>query len=855
MHAAKNNIHEEQSIGKTFCTFFTSILAGKSTPSPTTRRQGETNQTKRHGNKHRRHHHHHHHPRHGPHEFDPEETQGFEYPLNCEISADAGFWEKAHHLQSEAILRRPPKVTIKSSNRLLADLSGGIDALSPRKTPATSGSHRRRRHREHHSSAQSEDPISKPPQAAARLGEDGVVEKRNKNKVKDPFPAAQNPASGFGSHRRRRHYDHRYPEVVPNIPPIIKLKAGISNKAEEDSVQDIHHTLRNRQVTGHSQARAIPSQSKCNQTQNLPVESRRDKSSVNLENITAREEALQISNPNNPTMKESYVQEIPSRQNVLRHQGVQIMHPPRPKGWPHSQEATIVNAGISDRDSVLTRVSDFMPKPLKIRPTRTPAKHIPDLSSYSEPSTPAVTPSPRPNATWLPGVVDDDANRESRSSSSRAPNLNQAIHMSPQFHGSSPARQNRGSAPASYLEDSLPTQAASNEEWLSSSDYAQELQHFCRICHKPCVQDRRFREVEHIICPTCEARAFVKPYPSIAKIVDHPASRVGSPASFDRSRRPSGGSTSGGRIRGRDTPTSPTLHEGEELQLPPPVPLKTGSQSPYPKDVGPSNFPRGRQVIPLTPPSSTGSSHSRFKDGGCSPQYRTPRVIPPASPSPSPPISQIPRQIDNPNFPRGGRVRPPIPLAPLDQSNPTSMLFPTGSPTRNTKTTSSSIGQNINRLQPHDNNHLASSSRKNPSSRPSVADSYVTCTHNDDEILRFIPFILDDDAPGLGIYLGSGDEKQQQQQQQQAAAQSPRTPSSPMENREKNFVGRYQNKWGLPYSPSVSTANEDRNEGVDRPTWYYDHYDRLLSDHHQEGDPGGGGGADDRRRRRRKSSK
>lgn len=846
MHAAKNNIHEEQSIGKTVYSFFTSILAGKSTPTPTTRRQGETNQTKRNGNKHRHHHHRHRHLRHGPHEFDREETQDFEYPLNCEISADAGFWEKAHHLQSEAILRRPPQVTIKNSNRLLADLSGGIDALAARKTPATSGSHRSRRHREHHSSAQSEDPIPKPPQAAARVGKDGVVEKRNKNEVKEPFPAAHNPASGFGSHRRRRHYDHRYPEVVPNIPPIIKLKVGISNKAEGDSVQDIHHTLRNRQVTGHSQTRTSPPQSKFNQTQNLPLKSRCDKSSVN---ITAREEALQISNPNSPTMKESYLQEIPSRQNVLRHQGVQIMHPPRPDGWPHSQEATIVNAGISNRDSVLTRVSDFMPKPLRIRSTRTPAKPIPDVSSYSEPSTPAVVPSPRPNATWLPGVVDDDANRESRSSSSRAPTSNQTIHMSPQFHGSSPARQDRGSAAASHWEDSFPTQSASNDEWLISSDYTKELQQLCKICHKPCVQDRRFREVVHIICPTCEARAFVQPYPSIAKIVDQPASRVGSPASFDRSRRRSGGPTPGGRIRGRDTPTSPTLHEGEELQLPPPLPLKTGSQRPYPKDVGPSNFPRGRQVIPLTPPSSSGSSHSRFKDGGCSPQYRTPRVIPPASPSPSPPISQIPRQNDNPNFPRGGRVRPPIPLAPLDQSNPTSMLFPTGSPTRNTITNSSSIGQQTNRLQPHDNNHLASSSRENPSSRPSMADSYVTCTHNDDEILRFIPFILDDDNAGLGIYLDSGDEKQQQQPQ--AVAQSPRTPSSPMENREKNFVGRYQNNWDLPYSPSVSTADEDRNEGVDRPTWYYDHYDRLLSDHHQAGDPGGGGGADDRRRRRK----
>lgn len=854
MHPAKNNNHEEQSIGKTVCSFFNSILAGRSTLSPTTRRQDETNQTKRHGNNHRHHHHRHRHLRHGPHEFDHEESQDFEYPLKCEISADAEFWEKAYHLQSEAILRRPPQVTIKNSNSLLADLSGGSDDLAPRKTPANSGSHRRRRRREHHSSAPSEDPIPKPPQAAARLGKDGVVEKRNKNEVKEPFPAAHNSASGFGSHRRRRYNDNHYPEVVPKIPPIIKLKAGISNKAEGDSVKNIHHTLRNRQVTRHSQTREIPSQSKCNPTQNLPFESRRDRSLVNLGNIAAREEALDISNPNSVTLKESYLQEIPLRQNVLRHQGVQIMHPPRPEGWPHSQEATIVNAGINNRDSVLTRVSDFMPKPLKIRSTRTPVKSIPDISSHSEPSTPAVIPSPRPNATWFPGDVDDDANRESRSSSSKVPISNQAIHMSPQFHGSSSARQNRGSAPASYWEDSFPTQAASNDEWLSSSDDTKDLQQLCRICHKPCVQDRRFREVEHIICPTCEALAFIQPYPSIAKIVDHPASRVGSPASFDRSRRPSGGSTLGGRIRGRDTPTSPTLHEGEELQLPPPVPLKTGSQRAYPKAVGSSTIPRGRQVIPSTPPSSPGSSHSRFKDGGCSPQYLIPRSLPPASPSPSPPMSQISQQIDNPNFPRGGRVRPPLPLAPLDQSNLTSMLFPTGSPTRVTTTTSSSIGQKTNRLQPHDNNYLASSSRKNASPRPSMADSYVTCTHNDDEIIRFIPFILDDEDAGLGIYLSdSGDEKQQQQPQ--AAAQSPRTPSSPMENREKNFVGRYHNKWGSEYSPSGSTANEDRNKGVDRPTWYYDHYDRILSYDHQEGDPGGGSGAADGRRMRRKNTK
>lgn len=847
MHVAKNNLHAEQSIEKTVYGFFASILAGKSTPSHTTRRQPETNQTKRHGNKHRHHHHHHRHHRHSHHEFDRQETQGFESPLNCEISADTGLWEKAHNLQSEAVLRRPPQVTIRSSNRLLADLHGGIDALTLRKTPATSSSQRRWRHRDHYSSAQSEDPIPKPPQAAARLGKDGVVEKKTKNEVKKPSLAAHSPPSGFGSHRRRRHFDQRYPEVVPNIPPIIKLEARISPKAEGDSVQDIHHTLRNRQVTGHSQTRAIPSQSKCNQSQNLPLESRRGKSSVNLRNLTFRKETLHISNLNSATINESYLQEIPPRQKVLRHQGVQIMHPPRPEGWPHSQEATIVNPRISDRDSVLTRVSDFMPKPLKIRSTRTPAKPIRDVSSYSEPSTPAVIPSPRPNATWMLGVVDDDANRGSRSSSSRTPSLNQAIHTLPQFNGSSPRRQSRGCAPASSWEDTFPTQAAFNEEWLSSSDYTQEFQQFCRICHKPCMQDRKVREVEHILCAACEARAFVQPYPSIAKIVDHPASRVGSLASFDRSRRPSGSSTPGGRIRGRDIPNSPTLHEGEELQLPPPMPLKTGNLHPHTKDVGPSNFPRGRQVMPLTPPSSSGSSQSRFKDCGSSLQYPTPQFIPPASPSHSPSMSQILGQRDNPNFPRGGRVRLPIPLPTLNQSIPNSMLFSAGSPIRNT-ITASSIARKTKRLQTHDNNHLASSSRKNQSCRPSMTDSYVTCTHNDDDILRFIPFILDDDnAAGLGIYLGSGD-GQQQQQQQQAAVQSPRTPSSPMENREKNFVGRYQNKRSLPYSPSVSTANEDRNKGVSRPTWYYDHYDRLLSDHHQGGDPGGG--ADDRRKRK-----
>lgn len=847
MRAAKDKLPEEQSIGKTVSDFFTSILAGKSIPSPTTRRQRETNQTKRHGNKHRHYHHHHRHHHHGPHEFYREETQGFEYPVKCEISTDAGFWEKAHNLQSEAVLRTPPQVTIKSSNRLLADLSGGIDALAPRKTPTISGSHHKRRHHEHHSSAQREEPILKPPQATARRGKDGVVEKRTENEVKKPSPAAHNPSSGFGSHRRRRHYDQSYPEFVPNIPPIIKVKARISPKADRrDSVQDIHQALRNRQVTGHSQTRAIPPRSKCNQTHTLPLQCRRDKLSVNLGIVTAREEASQISNPNSPTMKESYLQEIPPRQNVVRHHGVQIMHPSRPEGWPHSQEATIVNSGISDRDSVVTRLSDFMPKPLKIRSTRGPAKHTPDVSSYSEPSTPAVIPYPRPNVSRLLGVVDDDVNRESRSSSSRTPYSSQANHTLPHFNGSSPIRQNRGSAPASYWEDPIPTQAASKEGWLGSSDYTQESQQFCRICHKPCIQDRRVREVEHILCAKCDARAFVQPYPTIAKIFDHPSSRVGSPSSFDRSRRPGGGLTPGGRIRGRDTPTSPTLHEGEELHLPPPVPLKTGSQRPHPKAVGTSNFPRGRQVMPLTPPSSSGSSHSRFKDDGSFPQYRTPRVIPPTSPSPSPPMSQILRQGDNPNFPRGGRVRQPIPLAPLDQSIPNSMLFSAGSPDLNTTTTSSSMIQKTNRLQPLDNNHLASSSRKNLSSQPSMADSYVTCTDNDDESLRFIPFILDDDnAAGLGIYLGSGDE-----QQQQAAARSPRTPSSPMENREKNLVGRYQNKWDLPYSPSVSTANEDQIAGVNRPTWYYRHYDQLLSDHHQRGDPGGGG-ANDRRRRKK----
>lgn len=879
MSGAENKLHQEQSIGRTVYDFFTSILTGKSTPSSTTRRQHERNQTKRHGNKHKHHHHHH---RHGPHEFDREETQRFEYPLNCEISADAGFWEKAHNLQAEAVLRRPPQVTVRSSNRLLADLNGGVDTLAPRKTPTTSGSHRKRRHREHHSSTQNRDPVPKPPQATARRGKDGVVEKRTRIEVKKPPPAAHNPPSGFGSHRRRRNHDQRGPEAVPIFPPIIKIKAGIPPKADRrEPVQDIHHTLRNREVTAPSQPRAYSPRSKCNQTHTLHVESTRDKASVNFGNVPAREEASQIFTTATPTLvestmsnlsssaiKESYLQDIPPRQHVLRHEGVHIMHPPWREGWPHSQEATIINPGMSDRDSVQTRLSDFMPKPLKIKSKRAVGKSVPDVSSHSEPSTPAVIPSPRPKATWVLGVVDDDPNRESRSSSSRAPPLNQPVYRSPQFNRNSPTRQNRGSAPESYWEDSFPIRASPNKAWPSSSDYTQESQQFCRICHKPCVQDRRIREVEHILCATCEARAFIQPYPTIAKMVDHPGSRVGSPASFDRPRRPSGGSTPGGRIRGCDTPTSPTLHEGEELLMPPPVPLKTGNQRPRLKDVGSSNFPRGRQVMPLTPPSSSGSSHSRLKDVGSFPQYRTPRVVPPTSPSPSPPMLQIPRQDDNPNFPRGGRMKCPIPLAPSERPIPSSMPSSARSPTLNNTTTTSSIAQKTNRLQPHDNNHLASSSRKNPSSRPSMADSYITCTDNDYEIPKFIPFILDDDVPvGLGINFGDGDEqqkqrkqqqKQQQQQQQrhQAAARSPRTPSSPMENRERNLVGRYQNKWGLPYSPSV-TANEDQSEGVNRPSWYYKHYSQLLGDHHHPGDdPGGGGGSggsgDDDRRRKKK---
>ena len=822
MSAPKNNSHHEQSIGKTVYDFFTSILTSKSTPSPTARRQRERNQTKKQGNKHRHHHHHH---RRGPHDFDREEKQGLENPLNCEISTDAGFWKKAHNLQAEAVLRRPPQATVRSSHRLLADLNGGMDALAPRKTPTTSGSHRRERH--HHSSTQNQDPISEPPQATARRGKDGVVEKRTKNEVTKPPPAAHNPAPGFGSHRRRGHYDQDCPEVVPKIPPVVKIKARTSPKTDRrNSVQNIHHSLRNRQVTGPSQPRAIP------------VESTRDKASVNLGNIPAREDPSQISttatstlvestlyNLSSSALKESYLQEIPPRQNVVRHQGVQIMHPQRREGSPHSQEATIINPRIGNRDSVQTRLSDFLPKPLKITSTRTVGKSEP------EPSTSAVMPSPRPKGTWLLGVVDDDANRESRSSSSRTPPLNQTIYTSPQSNRSSPIRQNRGSA-----EDSSPIQASSNESWLSSGDSIQQgYQQLCRICRKPCVQDRKIREVEHLLCATCEARAFIQPYPT-----------VGSPASFDRPRRPSGGSTPGGRIRGRDIPTSPTLHEGEEFFIPPPVPLKTGSQRPRLKDVGSSNFPRGRQVMPLTPPSSSGSSHSGFKDVGSSPLHHTLRVVPPTSPSPSPPMSQIPRQGDNPNFPRGGRVRPPIPLTLSERSIPNFMLSSTNSPTpkNNTTKTLSSAAQKTNRLQPHDKNHLASSSRLNPSSRPSMADSYITCTDNDYEIPKVIPFILYDDEPaGLGISLGDGDE---QKQQHQAAARSPRTPSSPMENRERNLVGRYQNKWALPYSPSVM-ANEDQNEGVDRPTWYYDHWDKLLGDHqHLEGDPGGG---DDGRRR------
>lgn len=830
MSATKNNLHEEQSIRKTVFNFFTSLLPGKSAPSCTTQRQLGTDQTERHGNKHRHHHH-----RHGPHECDREETQGFEYPLNCKISADAGFWEKAHNLQAEAVLQKPPQVTVRSSNRLLADLSGSIDALAPRKTPTTSGSHRTRRHRGHHSSAQNQDPIQKPPQATVSRGENGVFEKRTKNVVKDPSLAAHNQPSGLGSHRRRRHHEQRCPEVIPNIPPIINIKVRISPNADRrDPVQDIHPTLRNPQVTGSSQPPAISSRSKYNQTHALPLESRRGKAPVNLGKLPTRDEVSQISttatsklvestmsNLSSSTIRESYRQEIPPRQNVLRHQGVQIMHPPRREWWAHSQEATTINPGMSDRDSAQTRLGDFMPRPLKIDSSRTAAKSVLEASSRSDPSTPAILPSPRPKARFLLGVVDDGANRESRSSSGRTPPLNQKTHESSQSNRSNPIRQNRGSAPASYWEDLFPIQASSNEAWPSSNDYNQGSQKFCKICNKPCVQDRRISEVVHILCPTCEARAFIQPYPTIAKMVDHPGSQVGSPASFDKPRRTSGGSAPGSwmRGRGRDTPTSPTLYEGEELQMPPPMALKTRS-SPRPrfKDVGPSNLPRGRQVIPLTPPSSSGSPHSRLKDVGSFPQYRTAWVLPPGSPSPSPPVSERPRQGDNPNFPRGGRLRPPIPKATSERLIPNSST---------PNTTTSSIVQKTHRLQPHDNNHLTSSSRANPSSRPSMADSYITCTDNDYEIPKFIPFILDDGA-GLGIDL-SGNEQ---------AARSTRSPSSPMENRERNLVGRYQNKWDLPYSLSMM-ANEDRNEGVDRPTWYYRHYDGLLGEN-PGGDPRGG---------------
>lgn len=99
--------------------------------------------------------------------------------------ANAGFWGKAQNLQPEAILRRPPHVTIRSSYHLLADLCGCIDALVPRRTLTPSGSHRRRRHFKHHSPPQSEDPILKPPQATARQGKDGVVVKQAKIEVKE----------------------------------------------------------------------------------------------------------------------------------------------------------------------------------------------------------------------------------------------------------------------------------------------------------------------------------------------------------------------------------------------------------------------------------------------------------------------------------------------------------------------------------------------------------------------------------------------------------------------------------------------------------------------------------------------
>lgn len=798
MSAAKNNSHQEQSIGKTVRDFFTSILGGKSTPSPTTKRQRETDQTKRHGNKHR---HHHRHRRHGPHEFDREATQGFEYPLNCGTSANAGFWEKAHTLQAEAVVRRPPQVIVRGSNRILADLGGGIDALAPRKKSTNPAIHRGRRHREHHSSDQNKDPVSKPPQSTVRQGKDRVVEKETRNEIKPPPQAAHNPSVGFGSYRRRRHYDPHCPEDVTKIPPVMKLKSKISPKADKkDLIQDIHPALRNRQVTG-SQSRSVH-RSKCDQKNTLHVEPTRDKASVNLGNELARKKSTTatttlvesiMSKLSGSAIKESYLQEIPPRQNVLRHQGVQLMHAQRPKGWHHSQEAIIINPEMSDRDSVQTRLSDFMPKPLKLKSTRTAAKSVLDISSYSAPSTPTVKPSPPPKATRLPGVVDDDGNRESELSSSKPPPLKQAIYTSPQFNRSSPISQTRGNAPESHWEDSFLTQASPNEA------------QFCRICHKPCVQDRRIREVEHILCPTCEARAFIQPYPTIAKMVDSRASRVGSPASFDRPRRTSGPLTPG-RMSSRDTPTSPTLHEVDGLLTPPPVPPKNGTQLPRLKDH------RG-QVMLSTPPSSSGSSYSRF----CG----APRVIPPTPPSQSLPMSQIPRPGDNPNFPRGGRVW-------------------TLTPPKN------------NRVQPDDSKDLAPSSKISPSYPPSMAGSYITCTEHDSQILPFI--LAGDKLAGLGITFGGGDE---QEQQQQAAARSPRSPSSPMENRERNFVGRYQNKWGLPYSPSVTTS-EDRNEGVNRPNWYYQHYDQLLGDHHHHhnsgDDGGGGGGGGDADRSRKKKN-
>ena len=130
-----------------------------------------------------------------------------------------------------------------------------------------------------------QDPISEPPQATARRGKDGLVEKRTKNEVTKPpqLPTIQpqvSAATGGGED---------CPKVVPKISPVIKIKAGTSPKADRrDSVQNIHHSLRNRQVTGPSQPQAIPSRSRCKQIHTLHVESMRDKASVNLGNEPAQ---------------------------------------------------------------------------------------------------------------------------------------------------------------------------------------------------------------------------------------------------------------------------------------------------------------------------------------------------------------------------------------------------------------------------------------------------------------------------------------------------------------------------------------------------------------------------------------